>query len=509
MSSSAPRRSKKSLPKTSSAEENPTVLPSRRGDLNSQLLMDAVPDAILVVNRAGKIVVASKQAKELFGCGREELIGRPVESLIPPRLRDRHRQHREKFFDDMRVRPMGSTHIELLALREDGTELPVDIALTPYTNEAGTFVVSVIRDATARRHTEETILRETRESEERFGLIADTAPVLIWMSDAHKLCTYFNKLWLDFTGRSMAEELGNGWAEGVHPEDLRRCMDTYTQAFDRREKFRMEYRLRRRDGEYRWVLDIGVPRFDQGHAFVGYIGIGIDVTDRRRAEEALASQSHRLIEVQERERTRIARELHDDTNQRLAMLVLSIEQLKNDLPQQTGELRSRVDDLKRHTLEISKDIQALAHELHSPKLEYLGIVAAMKGFCQEFAEQQEVTVAFTTGDLPSPLSPDISVCLFRVLQEALHNAAKHSGVRHFEVRLWETADDVHLTVSDAGAGFDLEAARKGRGLGLMSMRERVKVLQGELSIESQPKLGTKVQLHVPLSTKADSTYPAR
>jgi PAS domain S-box-containing protein len=509
MNSSAPRRSKKSLPRTASAKPNPKMLPSKWGDLNSQLLLDAVPDAILVVSRAGEIVVASEQAEKLFGCGREELIGRSVESLIPPRFRTRHRQHREKFFDDMRVRPMGSMGIELFALRGDGTELPVDIALSPLTNEAGTFAVSVVRDATDRRRTEETVLRETRESEERFGLIADTAPVLIWMSDAYKLCTYFNKPWLDFTGRSLAEELGNGWAEGVHPEDLRRCMDTYTQAFDRREKFRMEYRLRRHDGEYRWVLDIGVPRFDQGHAFVGYVGIGIDVTDRRRAEEALASQSHRLIEAQERERTRIARELHDDTNQRLAMLALSIEQLKKDLPQQTGELRSRVDDLKRHTLEISKDIQALAHELHSPKLEYLGIVAAMKGFCQEFEEQQEVTVAFTTGDLPRPLSPDISVCLFRVLQEALHNAAKHSGVRHFEVQLWETAGDVHLTVSDAGTGFDLEAARKGRGLGLMSMQERVRVMKGELSIESQPERGTKVHAQMPLSAEADSAYPAR
>jgi PAS domain S-box-containing protein len=125
-----------------------------------------------------------------------------------------------------------------------------------------------------------------RESEERFRLVANAAPALIWMSGTDKLCTYFNKPWLDFTGRSLESELGNGWAEGVHPEDLQPCLGTYTRAFDRREEFTMEYRLRHRDGEYRWILDVGVPRFNEDGSFAGYIGIGVDVTERRRAEEA-------------------------------------------------------------------------------------------------------------------------------------------------------------------------------------------------------------------------------
>jgi PAS domain S-box-containing protein len=125
-----------------------------------------------------------------------------------------------------------------------------------------------------------------RESEERFRLIANAAPVLIWMSGTDKLCTYFNKPWLDFTGRSMEKELGNGWAEGVHPEDLQRCLDTYSQSFNQREKFSMEYRLRRHDGEFRWILDIGVPRYDEDRSFAGYIGIGVDVTEQKLADEA-------------------------------------------------------------------------------------------------------------------------------------------------------------------------------------------------------------------------------
>jgi PAS domain S-box-containing protein len=342
-----------------------------------------------------------------------------------------------------------------------------------------------------------------KESEQRFRLVADTAPVMIWLSGADKLCTYVNQTWLEFTGRSVEEELGNGWVDGVHSEDARRCLQTYAQAFDQRESFQMEYRLRRHDGEYRWIFDYGVPRVGGDSPFVGYIGCCLDITERKQAEEALSFVNRRLLEAHEEERARIARELHDDINQRMALLAINLEGLKENRAS-TGGQASSIEHLQKQVQEIGSDIQALSHQLHSSKLELLGLEAASAGFCRELSELRNVEIDFHSESVPKDLPKEVSLCLFRVLQEALQNAVKHSGSRHFQVSLCDGTNEVALTVHDSGAGFDPEETINRHGLGLTSMKERLKLVDGKLFIDSKLEQGTTIHARVPLKPKSSA-----
>jgi signal transduction histidine kinase len=232
------------------------------------------------------------------------------------------------------------------------------------------------------------------------------------------------------------------------------------------------------------------------------------MAEARRTQDFLRRISGSLIEAQEQERHRIARELHDDVVQRLALLSLELEGVQEDIPDVASELRTRIGALGNQTAQIADDVQSLSHELHSSKLEYLGIVGAAKNFCKEFSERQKVEIDFQSHDLTASLRTEISLSLFRVLQEALRNATKHSGVKRFEVRLWGSTGEIHLTISDLGAGFDTETAMKSTGLGLTSMQERLRLVHGELSITSQPKGGTTIHARVPFDSSGHSVRAA-
>jgi PAS domain S-box-containing protein len=343
-----------------------------------------------------------------------------------------------------------------------------------------------------------------RESEKRFRLVANTAPVMIWMSGPDRLRTYFNQPWLDFTGSSLESVLGDGWAGALHLDDLSHCLETCGKAFDRRDSFEMEYRLRRNDGEYRWVSDRGVPRVNSDGSLAGYIGSCIDVTERKLAQEALADFGRKLIEAHEQERGRIARELHDDINQRLTLLAVNLGNLKQGLPSSPALLQRQIEEACNQTEDLGSEIHALSHRLHSSKLEYLGIEAAASGFCRELSEQQGMQIQFHSEHVPKKVPQEIGLCLFRVLQEALHNAVKHSGSQLIDVSLKRVADEIELVVCDSGIGFDAETAIGRNGLGLVSMKERLKLVSGKLSVNSKVPRGTEVRATVPLDLAVKS-----
>lgn len=297
------------------------------------------------------------------------------------------------------------------------------------------------------------------------------------------------------------ELCGMHCSDFANPEDSADDLALFQQlcagAIDR---YSLEKRYVRKDGVQIWGrLNVSLWRDVGGEPPLVFAFVE-DITDRKISELTLASLSRRLIDAQERERLRISRELHDDIGQRVSLLTIELQQLLED----PSEARGRVDELRQQAAEIGADIQSLSHELHSAKLQILGIAAAAKSFCQEFETQQKVQIDLRTDDLPAVLPADISLCFFRILQESLRNAAKHSSVRHFEVRLWGTSSEIHLTVSDSGVGFDREAAKASPGLGLISMEERLRMLNGTFSIESRPQHGTTIHARVPFSSGKDS-----
>lgn len=238
------------------------------------------PFMYFTVSADGIVRSVNQLGAESLGFLAEELIGRSVLSIF----HEEDRAAARVSLDRSLANPTDLATWEFRKVRKDGTALWVRETVRLVEDDCGALVMLLAcEDITQRKRTEEAL----RESESRFRIMADTAPTLIWMAGLDKLCTYFNQVWLDYTGRTMEQELGDGWVAGVHPEDFDRCRKTYAEAFDRREPFQMEYRLRKADGQYGWVFDKGVPRHFPSGEFAGYIGTCIDITERKWAEAAL------------------------------------------------------------------------------------------------------------------------------------------------------------------------------------------------------------------------------
>lgn len=455
-----------------------------------QLFYDAFrasPIGIALEDLEGRPLYVNPALCSMLGYSEEEMRGKRCVEFSPP-------EDAEKdwaLFQQLRAGSIDHYSLEKRFFRRDGSLIWGHLSISMLNHRVSPVVLATVEDVTP-----------LHENEERFRFLADAAPVMIWMADPDSLCTYVNQRWLDFTGRTMEAELGNGWVERVHPEDQQRCTDAYIRAFERRESYTIEYRLRRHDGEYRWILDSAVPRFNQDGSFAGYICSAVDVTDRKRAEEALSNLSRRLIEAQEQERRHIARELHDDISQTLAILALELHQFAGLLPDSQVPLRDTFDSLMKRVSKLTTDVHGLSHRLHSSRLvETVGLVPAMQDLCEELAKHRDVQVDFTHSGVPEALPQAVSICLFRVLQEGLNNAVKHSGARLFEARLERVLDELQLTIRDSGVGFYPSMAVYNKGIGLISMRERVGLVNGTMSLTSEPQNGTEIMVRVPISVE--------
>ncbi len=366
-------------------------------------------------------------------------------------------------------------------------------------------VFGVQIDITERKRAEEVLQEVNRtleaqaaqlqSSENLLKIFVKNVPVGVAMFDRDMRYLQVSDRWCADYSVDSAQLIGRSQYE-LFPDIPPRWKEMHRRGLDGETLRVDEDRWDREDGTAWLRWEIRPWRTPNGNVG-GILIFAEQITRRKQMEETISGMSKKLVESLEQERARIGRELHDDINQRLALLAVELEQLRDN----PSEVRSRVQEVLKHTTEISDDVQALSHELDASKLEYLGALGGMRSWCKEFGERQGIQVDFKSLEARASVPREIGLCLFRVLQEALHNAAKYSGVRRIEVQLREDSGEIHLLVTDLGRGFDLEAARQGRGLGLTSMQERVRLVNGILEIRSTPMGGTTVHVRVPLTSE--------
>lgn len=464
-------------------------------------IVESSEDAIISKNLDGIITSWNLGAELIFGYSEAEVIGRPITILIPPELLDEENYFLEKLRAGSRIE-----HHETKRVTKAGYTVDVSLSIGPIKDSMGKIVgfSTIAHEITQRKQAEEALRRLNRTLEEQAALLrareellkifVKNVPAGVAMLDRDmRYLQVSDRFCADYSIDS-SQLLGCSHYE-LFPDIPERWKEVHRRALAGETLHADEDRWDRKGGTV-WVQWKARPWWTAEGSVGGILLFSEDITKRKQMEEALSTSSRKLIESKEQECARVGRELHDNINQRLAMLSIGLEQLQND----PLEVWSHLQELRHETLAISAEVQALSHELHASKLQFLGAVSGMKSWCKEFSKRQKITIEFGS-DVSDTLPFEIGLALFRVLQEGLHNIVKHSGAKRAEVQVVHRANEIHLVIRDAGTGFDLEAAKQGGGLGLTSMKERLHLMNGQLLIESKPHLGTTILARVPLSSR--------
>ncbi len=354
-------------------------------------------------------------------------------------------------------------------------------------------------------HEDVTECRQTTEirqkAAEHLQRLLDATHILPWEADfSTSLFTYVGEQAVTILGYPLEEWYESDfWSRRLHADDRDRAIATSNSYIETRNNYELEYRMIARDGRTVWLHNVvSVDR--EGGVPKAIRGFSIDITESKLKEAALSELSGRLINAQEEERRRLARELHDDLNQRMALLSIEIEQLGQKV--RPAALRQRLENLQCQAQEISADIHRMSYKLHPSKLDHLGLSAAIKSLCQELSNAGQIEVHFCEHEAAVNVPADITLCVFRIAQEALRNCVKHSGANVARVDLSCGEDKITLSVTDDGSGFDVKSESMRKGLGFTSMRERLRIVNGTMCVTSRPMEGTRIEVSVPLKRES-------
>ena len=489
-------------------------------------LFEQAPEAVAVLSTDDRIVRVNKEFARMFGYEPDEVLQLPINDLIVPEAQIESARAYTRL-----LKEGGRVEVETVRRRKDGIEIDVSLLAVSVRTASGEQVVNyaIYRDITERKRAEERL----RESEARFQAMADTAPVLIWMTGTDALCNYFNKPWLDFTGRTMEQEVGPGWTEGVHPDDVQGCFDGFLPAFHARKPFRMEYRLRRADGEYRWLMESGIPRYTGAGEFVGYIGSNIDITDLKRA----AAERQRLREL-EADLAHINRvsmmgeltaSLAHEIKQPIAAALMDaktcVRWLRRDTPDvaEGCEAASRMIKDATRAAEVIDRVRSLYRRDTSDRelLDINEIIGEMIILLHDKADRTSISIRTELASGLPRITAD-RVQLQQVLMNLMLNGIEAMKDANGELTITSRRTNdgqVLISVSDSGIGLPIgegdrifeaffTTKEQGTGLGLSISRRIIESHGGHLWACANTGSGATFQFTLPIDMAASSPSAA-
>lgn len=501
-------------------------------------ILARVHDAIIATDLQGKISIWNTAAERIYGYTASEVIGKQISLIYFPE---------DASYEECVLGPSKAKgHHKLIVRRrrKDGTEIFVSLRVAAIHDGAGEVAgfIGCSHDVTERKLAEDQLARhsadlerlvhertrdisalnsrleaevaegrriaaELEESQRRLQQLLLSSPGVLYSCEpsGDYPATFLSDNAGSVFGYTADEFLGDPsfWIQHIHPEDLAEVMTSAAKIIEH-GLHRHEYRFLHRDGSYRYIRDSAAAVRDDSGRVTEIVGYCEDVTPEKEADQARKEQekmrflADALLTTQEAERRRISRELHDDLNQRLASLILDLGLLERDLPRSAVAIRSRLNSLKEGAAKISDEVRRIALQLHSTGLEQFGLPAALEQECRSIEERTQLRIDFESKTEGSVLPEDVSLCLYRVAQECLRNVARHSGANCAVVALADSPGSVRLSVQDDGVGFEPGRIREREGLGLISMNERVRLLNGTFSLDSGAGRGTRVEVQIPL-----------
>lgn len=474
------------------------ITEKRKSEMKFRQMLEAAPDGIIIINDKRKIMLVNNRVKELFGYDKDELIDQPIEMLIPEASRPKHEKHHNTYFDNPQVREMG-VGLELFALKKDGSTFPVEISLSPITSEEGILVAASVREITERTKAEQQIRRERDLSDK----LIDSLPGVFYFYDDKGKFIRWNRQFevvTGYSGKEISEMHPSDFFEGAEKDYIiERISKVFTEGtsdaeahFISKDNKRIPYYFKATSMMYEGKLCL--------------LGTGIDITERKLAEKQVMETAEQLREltahlqsVQEEERTTIAREIHDELGQQLTVLKMDIAWLNKKIKTDDTVVNEKFSEALSSVDETIRSVRRIATSLRPSLLDDLGLTAAIEWQVQEFEKRTGIIISFIDNLTPSVPAKSISIEIFRILQESLTNIARHAKAQHVKIILEKEEDKLLFSVQDDGAGFDEQAVKEKKTLGLIGIKERVLLLGGNCIIESLPKKGTTVRVVIPFN----------